>query len=72
VCTKSTGFNLEAACSDGSMVIMGIRVLLGSQDINRVPSYVQVSFFILIFLIPGVSNIKSHFSHFRYLDVQLT
>ena len=49
VCTKSTGFNLDATCNDGSMVIMGIRVLLGSQDINRVPSYIQVCSF------PGIT-----------------
>lgn len=44
VCAKSSGFNLEATCSDGSVVIMGFRVLLGTQDINRVPTYIQVDF----------------------------
>ena len=42
VSTKSAGFNLEITCNDGSMVITGIRVLLGSQDVNRAPSCIQV------------------------------
>lgn len=38
VCTKSTGFNLEVTNGDGSMVMTGVRVLVGSQDTGRVPS----------------------------------
>lgn len=44
VSTKSIGFNVEVMNSDGSMVMTGIRVLLGSQDTTKVPSFIQVSF----------------------------
>lgn len=40
--TKSIGFNLEVMNNDGSMVITGIRVLLGSQDTTKVPSFIQI------------------------------
>ncbi|ODM96234.1 E3 ubiquitin-protein ligase UBR4, partial [Orchesella cincta] len=42
VSTKSIGFNLEVVNNDGSMVITGIRVLLGSQETTKVPSFIQV------------------------------
>ncbi|KAJ2946624.1 hypothetical protein O0L34_g12681 [Tuta absoluta] len=42
VSTKMSGFTMEVANSDPNMVICGIRVLLGSQDISRTPSYVEV------------------------------
>jgi len=42
VSTKSIGFNLEVNNNDGSMVITGIRVLLGSQETTKVPSFIQV------------------------------
>lgn len=44
VSTKSTGFNLEIINNDATHVITGIRVLLGNQDIQRVPNYIEVSF----------------------------
>lgn len=42
VSTKSIGFNLEVLNNDASTVITGFRVLLGSQDTTRVPSFIQV------------------------------
>lgn len=42
VSTKSIGFNIEVSNSDGSMVMTGIRILLGSQDVAKVPSFIQV------------------------------
>ncbi|CAH2989845.1 unnamed protein product [Chilo suppressalis] len=42
VSTKMSGFTMEVVNSDPNMVVCGIRVLLGSQDIARTPSYVEV------------------------------
>ncbi|XP_054271979.1 E3 ubiquitin-protein ligase UBR4-like isoform X4 [Macrosteles quadrilineatus] len=42
VSTKSTGFNIEITNNDGTQVITGIRVLLGNQDVQRVPGYIEV------------------------------
>ncbi|KAJ8734252.1 hypothetical protein PYW07_014803 [Mythimna separata] len=42
VSTKMSGFAMEVANSDPNMVICGIRVLLGSQDVARTPSFVEV------------------------------
>ncbi|PZC74948.1 hypothetical protein B5X24_HaOG206881 [Helicoverpa armigera] len=42
VSTKMSGFAMEVMNSDPNMVICGIRVLLGSQDVARTPSYVEV------------------------------
>ncbi|KAI8429562.1 hypothetical protein MSG28_000184 [Choristoneura fumiferana] len=42
VSTKMTGFSLEIINSDPNMVICGIRVLLGSQDVARTPTYIEV------------------------------
>nr|CAD7412937.1 unnamed protein product [Timema poppensis] len=42
VSTKPTGFNLEIANQDNSLVITALRVLLGTQDSQRAPSYVEV------------------------------
>lgn len=40
--TKPNGFTMEINNNDASMVMVGIRVLLGNQDIQRVPSYIDV------------------------------
>ncbi|XP_013777424.1 E3 ubiquitin-protein ligase UBR4-like isoform X2 [Limulus polyphemus] len=40
--TKPTGFSVEVTNTDNSMVMVGARVLLGSQDSQRVPSYIEV------------------------------
>ncbi|CAH0722275.1 unnamed protein product, partial [Brenthis ino] len=42
VSTKMSGFSMEVVNSDPNMVICGIRVLLGSQDVARSPTYVEV------------------------------
>lgn len=44
--TKMSGFSMEVTNSDPNMVICGIRVLLGSQDVARAPTYVEVKFFL--------------------------
>jgi E3 ubiquitin-protein ligase UBR4 len=40
--TKPGGFQLEITNSDLNTVMVGIRVLLGSQDLSRVPSLLQI------------------------------
>jgi len=42
VATKQSGFSLEIYNSDTSLVMTGLRVLLGSQDHSRAPSYIEV------------------------------
>ncbi|XP_069365949.1 E3 ubiquitin-protein ligase UBR4 isoform X13 [Maniola hyperantus] len=42
VSTKMSGFSMEISNSDPNMVICGIRLLLGSQDIARTPAYVEI------------------------------
>lgn len=42
VCTKSLGFTVEVTNTDSNMVITGIRVLVGTQDVQRAPSFVDV------------------------------
>ncbi|RWS29818.1 E3 ubiquitin-protein ligase UBR4-like protein, partial [Leptotrombidium deliense] len=40
--TKPAGFTIEVYNNDPSMVMVGIRILLGTQDINRAPSCVDI------------------------------
>ena len=40
--TRPGGFTLEVANTDSSNVLVGLRVLLGTQDITRVPSTLEV------------------------------
>lgn len=42
VCTKLLGFNVEITNNDNNMVMTGIRVLVGSQEVQRAPSYVEI------------------------------
>ncbi|CAB3259165.1 unnamed protein product [Arctia plantaginis] len=42
VSTKMSGFTMEVINSDPNMVICGIRVLLGSQDVARTPTCLEV------------------------------
>lgn len=42
VCTKPLGFTAEIINTDNNMVMTGIRVLVGSQDIQRAPSFIEV------------------------------
>uniref|UniRef100_T1IY63 UBR-type domain-containing protein n=1 Tax=Strigamia maritima TaxID=126957 RepID=T1IY63_STRMM len=41
-CTKPAGFTIEINNSDNASVITGIRVLCGSQDIQKAPSYMEI------------------------------
>ena len=40
--TKPMGFKLEVMNNDPTQVIVGVRVMLGCIDINRVPSYIEI------------------------------
>ncbi|XP_047525824.1 E3 ubiquitin-protein ligase UBR4 [Pieris napi] len=42
VSTKMSGFTMEITNSDPNTVVCGIRVLLGSQDVARTPTYVEI------------------------------
>ncbi|KAJ0180973.1 hypothetical protein K1T71_003058 [Dendrolimus kikuchii] len=42
VSTKMSGFAMEVINSDTNTVICGIRVLLGSQDVARAPTFVEI------------------------------
>lgn len=42
VSTKMSGFTIEVTNPDPSTVITGIRVQLGTQDINRSPSHIEI------------------------------
>ncbi|KAJ8985586.1 hypothetical protein NQ317_015077 [Molorchus minor] len=41
-CNKPLGFSIEITNNDSNMVMCGIRVLVGSQDVQRCPSFVEV------------------------------
>jgi E3 ubiquitin-protein ligase UBR4 len=43
VSSKAIGFNLEVTSADAAMAITGVRINIGNQDINRAPSFIQVS-----------------------------
>lgn len=40
--TKPAGFTIEVNSSDNSMVMVGARILVGNQDIQRAPSYIEI------------------------------
>ncbi|KAF5296758.1 hypothetical protein FQR65_LT10159 [Abscondita terminalis] len=42
LCAKPLGFNVEVTNSDNNMVMTGIRVLVGTQDPHRAPSFIEV------------------------------
>lgn len=42
VCTKPTGFSVRITNNDNNQVISGVRVLLGTQEAQRSPSYIEV------------------------------
>ncbi|KAJ9599718.1 hypothetical protein L9F63_026433, partial [Diploptera punctata] len=44
VSTKPAGFNIEITNQDSSMVMTGVRIMLGTQDSQRAPSYVEKVF----------------------------
>ena len=40
--TKPGGFSVDVTNNDSNTVMVGIRVMLGSQDISRVPSTLEI------------------------------
>ena len=40
--TKSTGFSIDVTNNDANIVIVGLRILVGSQDVTRAPSYIEI------------------------------
>jgi hypothetical protein len=42
VSTKPAGFSIEVTNQDSSLVMTGVRVMLGTQETLRAPSYVEV------------------------------
>lgn len=41
-CNKPLGFSVEVTNNDNNMVMTGLRVLVGTQDIQRAPSFIEV------------------------------
>ncbi|KAG5896473.1 hypothetical protein JTB14_005854 [Gonioctena quinquepunctata] len=41
-CNKALGFSIEVTNNDSSQVMTGVRVLVGSQDVQRCPSFVEI------------------------------
>lgn len=41
-CNKPLGFTVEITNPDSNMVMVGIRVMIGSQDVQKAPSFVEV------------------------------
>lgn len=42
-CNKPLGFSIDVTNNDSNLVMVGLRVLVGSQDMQRCPSFVEVS-----------------------------
>lgn len=42
VSTKPAGFTIEITNQESSLVMTGVRVMLGTQDSQRAPSYIEV------------------------------
>ncbi|XP_012287187.1 E3 ubiquitin-protein ligase UBR4 isoform X2 [Orussus abietinus] len=62
VSTKAMGFNVEVTNNDATLVMTGIRVLLGNQDIHRAPLYVEVF----------GRSVRTNLSRNRWFDIPLT
>ncbi|XP_035739496.1 protein purity of essence-like isoform X1 [Vespa mandarinia] len=62
VSTKAMGFNVEVTNNDAILVMTGIRVLLGNQDIQRAPLYVVVF----------GRTIRTTLTRSRWFDIPLT
>jgi hypothetical protein len=54
VSTKPAGFSIEITNQDSSLVMTGVRIMLGTQDSQRAPSYVEVHIF-LSFVVSGMN-----------------
>ena len=42
ICLQPAGFTMEVNNTNGNTVMVGVRVLVGSQAIERAPSYLEV------------------------------
>ncbi|XP_032676900.1 protein purity of essence isoform X4 [Odontomachus brunneus] len=62
VSTKAMGFNVEVTNNDAILVMTGIRVLFGNQDIQRAPLYVEVF----------GRSIRTTLTRSRWFDIPLT
>ncbi|KYN27374.1 E3 ubiquitin-protein ligase UBR4 [Trachymyrmex cornetzi] len=62
VSTKSMGFNVEVTNNDVILVMTGIRVLFGNQDIQKAPLYVEVF----------GRSIRTTLTRSRWFDIPLT
>ena len=69
--TKPTGFELEISNLDANQVIVGIRVMLGSQDTSRVPSYIEVFGRRLPIGIGGMDG-RTNLTRGRWFELPLT
>jgi E3 ubiquitin-protein ligase UBR4 len=63
VSTKPAGFSIEITNQDSSLVMTGVRIMLGTQDSQRAPSYVEVHVFL--------SFVVSRMNYNEGLQVQL-
>lgn len=61
-CTKQSGFAIEVTNLDALSVIVGVRILVGSQDVQRAPSCVEVF----------GRNIPFVLQRHRWFDIPLT
>ncbi|XP_011314104.1 protein purity of essence isoform X2 [Fopius arisanus] len=62
VSTRTIGFNVEVTNNDPTLVMCGIRVQLGSQDVQRAPLYVEVF----------GRSIRTSLTRSRWFDIPLT
>ncbi|XP_033353689.1 E3 ubiquitin-protein ligase UBR4 isoform X5 [Bombus vosnesenskii] len=62
VSTKAMGFIVEVTNNDAVLVMTGIRVLLGNQDVQRAPVYIEVF----------GRSIRTTLSRSRWFDIPLT
>ncbi|KAG5320052.1 POE protein, partial [Acromyrmex heyeri] len=62
VSTKSMGFNVEVMNNDVILVMTGIRVLFGNQDIQKAPLYVEIF----------GRSIRTTLTRSRWFDIPLT
>jgi E3 ubiquitin-protein ligase UBR4 len=60
--TKPAGFTLDVTNNDVNLVMVGFRVMLGSQDATRVPSYVEVF----------GRSVATNVTRSRWFDIPLT
>ena len=69
--TKPTGFELEVSNHDANQVIVGVRVMLGSQDTSRVPSYIELFGRRLPIGVGGMDG-RSNLTRGRWFEMPLT